>query len=244
MNYLRPDLKRGRFSQQEEDLIISLHRTLGNRWLTWTYLPWFDLHRLLFLVLWIGVDLRPFIISCSWSQIAARLPGRSDNEIKNFWNARLRKKLRQKEAFTAGSKDPAASRSHHPGEDDDERKQPTPAMFNPLCARDEDQPWGASHTMGSAVASSSFEDSFPAGSAVVNTNLGAVLADADRRNAVAAELQTASASSTSSITEAVGGSQDEFLRAMVDDANYMFGDFYLDSSQDELISVWEGHTFS
>jgi transcription factor MYB, plant len=31
MNYLRPDLKRGRFSQQEEDLIISLHRTLGNR---------------------------------------------------------------------------------------------------------------------------------------------------------------------------------------------------------------------
>lgn len=32
INYLRPDLKRGMFSQQEEDLIISLHEVLGNRW--------------------------------------------------------------------------------------------------------------------------------------------------------------------------------------------------------------------
>jgi myb proto-oncogene protein len=31
INYLRPDLKRGMFSQQEEDLIISLHQLLGNR---------------------------------------------------------------------------------------------------------------------------------------------------------------------------------------------------------------------
>lgn len=32
INYLRPDLKRGTFSQQEEDLIIELHAVLGNRW--------------------------------------------------------------------------------------------------------------------------------------------------------------------------------------------------------------------
>jgi ABC-type phosphate transport system ATPase subunit len=31
LNYLRPDLKRGSFSQQEEDLIISLHKIIGNR---------------------------------------------------------------------------------------------------------------------------------------------------------------------------------------------------------------------
>lgn len=28
-----------------------------------------------------------------WSQIAAHLPGRTDNEIKNFWNTHVRKKL-------------------------------------------------------------------------------------------------------------------------------------------------------
>ncbi|CAL9088950.1 unnamed protein product [Musa acuminata var. zebrina] len=62
INYLRPDLKRGSFSQNEEDLIISLHAILGNR----------------------------------WSQIASQLPGRTDNEIKNFWNSCLKKKLRQR----------------------------------------------------------------------------------------------------------------------------------------------------
>ncbi|KAI3417108.1 uncharacterized protein J3R85_014727 [Psidium guajava] len=61
MNYLRPDLKRGAFSQQEESLIIELHAVLGNR----------------------------------WSQIAAHLPGRTDNEIKNLWNSCIKKKLRK-----------------------------------------------------------------------------------------------------------------------------------------------------
>lgn len=31
INYLRPDLKRGTFSQEEENLIIELHSVLGNR---------------------------------------------------------------------------------------------------------------------------------------------------------------------------------------------------------------------
>ncbi|KAJ0015074.1 hypothetical protein Pint_21867 [Pistacia integerrima] len=62
INYLRPDLKRGAFSLQEENLIIELHAVLGNR----------------------------------WSQIAAQLPGRTDNEIKNLWNSSIKKKLRQR----------------------------------------------------------------------------------------------------------------------------------------------------
>lgn len=62
INYLRPDLKRGAFSIQEESLIIELHAVLGNR----------------------------------WSQIAAQLPGRTDNEIKNLWNSSIKKKLRQR----------------------------------------------------------------------------------------------------------------------------------------------------
>ncbi|KAK3022178.1 hypothetical protein RJ639_045373 [Escallonia herrerae] len=62
INYLRPDLKRGTFSQQEENLIVELHTVLGNK----------------------------------WSQIAAQLPGRTDNEIKNLWNSSIKKKLRQR----------------------------------------------------------------------------------------------------------------------------------------------------
>ncbi|XP_047313339.1 myb-related protein 308-like [Impatiens glandulifera] len=59
INYLRPDLKRGNFTDEEDELIIKLHSLLGNK----------------------------------WSLIAGRLPGRTDNEIKNYWNTHIRRKL-------------------------------------------------------------------------------------------------------------------------------------------------------
>jgi transcription factor MYB, plant len=34
INYLRPDIKRGNFSREEEDAIIQLHQMLGNRCLS------------------------------------------------------------------------------------------------------------------------------------------------------------------------------------------------------------------
>lgn len=32
LNYLRPNIKRGNISNDEEDLILRLHKLLGNRW--------------------------------------------------------------------------------------------------------------------------------------------------------------------------------------------------------------------
>ncbi|KAL0920482.1 hypothetical protein M5K25_009621 [Dendrobium thyrsiflorum] len=61
INYLRPGLKRGIFTSEEEEIIMSLHAKLGNK----------------------------------WSRIAAHLPGRTDNEIKNYWNSYLKKKVLQ-----------------------------------------------------------------------------------------------------------------------------------------------------
>ncbi|KAL5581124.1 hypothetical protein UlMin_013566 [Ulmus minor] len=59
LNYLRPDIKRGNITAEEEELIIRLHKLLGNR----------------------------------WALIAGRVPGRTDNEIKNYWNTKLGKQV-------------------------------------------------------------------------------------------------------------------------------------------------------
>ncbi|KAI3440274.1 uncharacterized protein J3R85_003900, partial [Psidium guajava] len=32
MNYLRPNIKHGNITKEEEEIIINLHRVLGNRW--------------------------------------------------------------------------------------------------------------------------------------------------------------------------------------------------------------------
>ncbi|XP_038882300.1 transcription factor RAX2-like [Benincasa hispida] len=59
LNYLRPDIKHGDFTEDEDRIICSLFATIGSR----------------------------------WSIIAAQLPGRTDNDIKNYWNTKLKKKL-------------------------------------------------------------------------------------------------------------------------------------------------------
>lgn len=63
MNYLRPNIKHGNFTKEEDDLIVDLHNKLGNK----------------------------------WSAMAAKLPGRSDNEIKNRWNTHLKKRAQEDE---------------------------------------------------------------------------------------------------------------------------------------------------
>ncbi|KAL6986304.1 hypothetical protein U1Q18_019671 [Sarracenia purpurea var. burkii] len=74
INYLRPDIRRGRFTPEEEKLIINLHGAVGNR----------------------------------WAHIASHLPGRTDNEIKNYWNSWIKKKIRKPAAATPATNKPFA----------------------------------------------------------------------------------------------------------------------------------------
>ncbi|XXG51116.1 hypothetical protein AAC387_Pa02g4961 [Persea americana] len=59
LTYLKPGIKRGEFVEDEVDLIIRLHKLLGNK----------------------------------WSLIAGRLPGRTSNDVKNYWNCHLSRRL-------------------------------------------------------------------------------------------------------------------------------------------------------
>ncbi|MFS8017408.1 putative transcription factor MYB-HB-like family [Helianthus anomalus] len=67
LNYLRPDVRRGNITPEEQLLIMELHAKWGNR----------------------------------WSKIAKHLPGRTDNEIKNYWRTRIQKHIKQAGSFSS-----------------------------------------------------------------------------------------------------------------------------------------------
>ncbi|KAK6927316.1 SANT/Myb domain [Dillenia turbinata] len=55
LNYLRPDIKHGGYTEEEDTIICNLYK--------------------------------------QWSVIASYLPGRTDNDVKNYWNTKLKKKF-------------------------------------------------------------------------------------------------------------------------------------------------------
>ncbi|XP_047331868.1 transcription factor MYB36-like [Impatiens glandulifera] len=82
LNYLRPNIKHGGFSEEEDNIICNLYISIGSR----------------------------------WSIIAAQLPGRTDNDIKNYWNTKLKKKLLGRRKQSNNLNQQISTSARNPGE--------------------------------------------------------------------------------------------------------------------------------
>ncbi|KAG8496316.1 hypothetical protein CXB51_009050 [Gossypium anomalum] len=97
VNYLHPGLKREKMSPQEQRLVLNFMPN-GETGFTLLHLQ-------------SSYDFISLEIVNLWSRIARKLPGRTDNEIKNYWRTHMRKKSSGKEKAMPKSLSPSSSSS-------------------------------------------------------------------------------------------------------------------------------------
>lgn len=95
LNYLRPDIRHGGFTEEEDAVIVSLYTQLGSK----------------------------------WSLIASQLEGRTDNDVKNYWNTKLKKRL----TAVSTSSPPPLARHPDPAAPAQAAHSPTSSLFPSLA---------------------------------------------------------------------------------------------------------------
>eukprot|EP01018_Ginkgo_biloba_P038566 Gb_09907 [translate_table: standard] len=90
-NYLRPGIRRGNFTAHEDQIIIHLQALLDPVTSFCTAMRVCPLSA----PLWNTVVTDIFRRKAKWAAIASYLPQRTDNDIKNYWNTHLKKRLKR-----------------------------------------------------------------------------------------------------------------------------------------------------
>ncbi|CAO2205297.1 unnamed protein product [Urochloa humidicola] len=156
LNYLRPDIRHGGFTDEEDAVIISLYTQLGSK----------------------------------WSLIASQLQGRTDNDVKNYWNTKLKKRLLAGAGPAARSPPPpfprlpaaapSAAAAEHAAALFPSLAIPTVKtetytiddFLAPAAFRDEDDPFAAAAADGSATSASAASSAASTWSAADNVAAG------------------------------------------------------------------------